>query len=388
VSRTGHLALVMPAMSRGGVERSVLNLLGEWAGVFERIDLLVGSIHPQTAAEVPEGVRLVRLRERLPVPLLDRLVLPRTRTALALVPELAGYLRRERPDAVLSLQSHALVALAHLLARSRARLVVREGNTPSAAFATDPGWKRWAKLRLKRWAYGRADAVVANSQALGDDLLRAVGLPRRRLHVIYNPTATGRVTALAREPAPHPWLEPGSGVPVVVAVGRITHQKDYPTLVGAFGRVRAQRPCRLVIAGDGEERSAVEALAAGLGIAGDVVVLGFVDNPYAVMARASVFALSSRYEGLPNALIEAQALGVPCVSTDCPSGPREILLDGEAGTLVPVGDDAALGAAIARYLDDHALAQAHAEAGRAALARFDPAASAARYAALLRGEAA
>ncbi len=386
MSGSGHLALVMPAMSRGGVERSVLNLLGEWAGGFERIDLLVGSIHPQTEAEVPEGVRLVRLRSRLPLPLLDRLVLPRTRTALALVPDLAAYLRRERPDAVLSLQSHTLVALAHLLARSRARLVAREGNTPSAAFATDPAWKRWAKLRLKGWAYRRADAVVANSQALGEDLVRAVGLPRQDLHVIYNPTATARVTALAREPVPHPWLEEGAGVPVVVAVGRVTHQKDYPTLVRAFARVRAQRPCRLVFAGDGEERASLEALAAGLGIGADVAVLGFVENPYAVMARSSVFALSSRYEGLPNALIEAQALGIPCASTDCPSGPREILLDGEAGRLVPVGDDAALGAAIARYLDDPALARTHVAAGRAALGRFDPAASAARYAALLRGE--
>jgi glycosyltransferase involved in cell wall biosynthesis len=383
-----HLALVMPAMSRGGVERSALNLLGQWADSGMRIDLLVGSIHPQTEAEVPAGVRLVRLRGRLPAPLVASVLLPRTRTALALVPDLAGYLRAERPDAVLSLQAHTLVAAAHLLARSRARLVVREGNTPSAAFATDVPWKRRVKVWLKRWAYRRANAVVANSQALGADLLRTLDLPPERVHVIYNPTATGRVTALAQAPPPHPWLEADAGVPVVVAAGRITHQKDYPTLLRAFALVRAERACRLVIAGDGEDRPAVEALAAGLGIAADVAVLGFVDNPYAVMARASVFALSSRYEGLPNALIEAQALGVPCVSTDCPSGPREILLDGEAGTLVPVGDDAALGAAIARYLREPALAQAHVAAGRAALGRFDPAASAERYAALLRGEAA
>jgi glycosyltransferase involved in cell wall biosynthesis len=141
---------------------------------------------------------------------------------------------------------------------------------------------------------------------------------------------------------------------VVLGAGRLHPQKDFPTLLRAFARVRAQRPARLVVLGSGKRaarRAALLALAGRLGVGADVDLPGFAENPYAYMARAAVFALSSAWEGLPTALIEAMACGCPVVSTDCPSGPAEILEGGRYGELVPVGDDAALAAALLRALD-------------------------------------
>jgi glycosyltransferase involved in cell wall biosynthesis len=140
--------------------------------------------------------------------------------------------------------------------------------------------------------------------------------------------------------------------PVVLAAGRLERQKDFPTLLRAFALLRAERPVRLVVLGEGAWRERLAALAATLGVAADVDLPGFQPNPYPFLARTRVFALSSRWEGSPNVLTEAMALGTPVVATDCPSGPREILADGRYGPLVPMGDAPALAAALARALDE------------------------------------
>jgi glycosyltransferase involved in cell wall biosynthesis len=137
-------------------------------------------------------------------------------------------------------------------------------------------------------------------------------------------------------------------------VGRLQQQKDYPTLLHAFAQVRQTRPVHLLILGEGKERAQLEELIKKLGLEDDVSMPGFVMNPYAYMARASMFVLSSRWEGLPTVLIEALCCGTPVVSTDCPSGPREILKDGQYGQLVPVGEANALAQAIASTLDSKA----------------------------------
>jgi glycosyltransferase involved in cell wall biosynthesis len=155
----------------------------------------------------------------------------------------------------------------------------------------------------------------------------------------------------AKQPVSHPWFEQNR-LPVILAVGRLTKAKDYPTLFRAFSLVRQVRPAKLLILGEGEERSNLERLAIELGIQNDVSMPGFVDNPFAFMAKASVFVLSSAWEGFGNVLVEALACGCPVVATDCRSGPREILDNGRYGRLVPVGDHEALAKAILETLDN------------------------------------
>jgi len=156
--------------------------------------------------------------------------------------------------------------------------------------------------------------------------------------------------ALASEPIEHPWLVPGPP-PVVLAAGRLTAQKDFPTLLRAFARLVPERDLRLMILGEGPDRAALEAEIEALGLGDRVALLGFQANPFSYMARARLFVLSSAWEGLPGVLIQAMACGTPVVSTDCPSGPREVLEGGRLGPLVPVGDAEALARAIMQTLD-------------------------------------
>jgi glycosyltransferase involved in cell wall biosynthesis len=201
-----------------------------------------------------------------------------------------------------------------------------------------------------RWSYPWADGIVAVSQGVADDLAQQIGIPRERIQVILNPIVTPELQRKAKAPLEHPWFSPGQP-PVVLAVGRLHPQKDYPTLLEAFAQVRQARPARLLILGEGGERSRLEALIHQLGLEEDVSLPGFVENPFAYMSHASVFVLSSRWEGLPTVLIEALYCGAPLVATDCPSGPREILANGQYGRLVPVSDVRALAKAVEVTLD-------------------------------------
>ena len=199
--------------------------------------------------------------------------------------------------------------------------------------------------------FPRAAHFICVSDGVSESLASSIGIPRDRITTIYNPVVTRHLRAGMGQAPDHPWLLDG-GAPVVLAAGRLTPQKDYPTLLKAFARLAAGRPCRLIILGEGECRDELERLVHELKLTDRVSLPGWVENPFAFMSRASLFVLSSLHEGLPGVLIQALACGCPCVSTDCPAGPAEVLRDGEVGPLVPVGDEIALADAMARVLDE------------------------------------
>jgi glycosyltransferase involved in cell wall biosynthesis len=233
-------------------------------------------------------------------------------------------------------------------ARVRTRLIVSERNTLSLA-RHGSTFRQWLRPRLIGRFYRWADGIVAVSGGVADDLSVATGLPRDRIEVIHNPVITPRLKEMAEERIAHPWFEPGQP-PVVLALGRLAPQKDFATLIRAFAQVRQDRSARLLILGEGPERAALESLVRDLALETDVGLPGWVTNPYPFMVRADLFVLSSKWEGLPGVLIEALYCGVPVVSTDCPSGPSEILEGGKYGRLVPVGDVEALAGAIGEGL--------------------------------------
>jgi len=291
------------------------------------------------------------------------------------------YLTAERPDVVLSTSIPANLAVlwGRALSRTRTPIVITVNLNLTAATAK---WGTFVSKSL-RWlisrAYSSAQAVIVISQGVAEDLVAVTGIPEERVFQIYNPLDLELVTRQSRETVDHPWLG-ADAPPVVLAAGKFKRQKDYPTLVRAFARVRANREVHLVILGEGEEREQIERLVRDLGIEADVYMPGFVENPYAWMARASVFVLASAWEGFSNVLLEALACGCMVVSTDCPSGPREILADGEFGHLVSVGDDAMLADAIVAVLS--APPQHERSVARAAQFGFDIAVE--RYLAILR----
>jgi glycosyltransferase involved in cell wall biosynthesis len=201
-----------------------------------------------------------------------------------------------------------------------------------------------------RRVYPWADGIVSVSKGVGDDVSSVTGLPLERITTIYNPIMVHEILEKSQVPPDHPWFIPNAP-PVILGVGRLVPQKDFPCLMKAFRRLRSVRRARLVILGEGRLRGELETLAKTLGISQDVSFTGFTQNPYAFMARASVLALSSAWEGFGNVIGEALACGCPVVSTDCPSGPAEVLKNGAFGTLVPVGNDKALAEAILAVLD-------------------------------------
>ena len=265
---------------------------------------------------------------------------------------LARYLRQERPRVLVSSMSHAnLIALwAARLARRATPVVVTEHDTMSASTRHKGRISRGLLPLLLRTFYPWAAEVVAVSRGAADDLAETSGLNRDRVHVVYNPVITKSILSQAQQTPDHPWFAPGQP-PVILGVGRLTRQKDFPTLVRAFAQVRQRHAARLMILGEGEDRPVLEALVQELGLQEHIALPGFRGAAMAYMARSALFVLSSAWEGLPTVLIEALAAGTKVVSTDCPSGPREILQNGRLGTLVPVGDVTALATAMIDVLE-------------------------------------
>jgi glycosyltransferase involved in cell wall biosynthesis len=326
------IAFFLPSVRGGGAQRVIVNLAQGMVERGLRVDLVLGTAQGVFLDHLPAEVRVVDLSA-------GRLV-------RSLLP-LARYIRRERPRILVSSMTHAnLIALwAARLARRSTRVMVTVHNTMSESTPDGRGLGGRLSLPLLRAFYPWADSIVAVSRGAADDLARTTGLPRERVEVIYNPVITPAILAQARQAPDHPWFAPGQP-PVILGVGRLTRQKDFPTLIRAFAEVRQRRPARLIVLGEGEDRQSLERLIAELGLNGDVALPGFRDDAMAFMAGSALFVLSSAWEGLPTVLIEALAAGTRVVSTDCPSGPREILQDGRLGALVPVGDAPALARAI------------------------------------------
>jgi glycosyltransferase involved in cell wall biosynthesis len=335
-SDVSRVAIFLPSLRGGGAERVFLTLANGFLQRGISVDLLLAEAVGPYLTEIPPSVRVIDLRRR---------------RVLTSLPRLIRYLRAERPEVLLSTMSHAnITALwARHLAGGSTRIIVREANT--LGVSTRRGSLRNRLMPwLVRMCYPWADQIVAVSEGVAASVLDMTGLPPSKVRVLPNPIVTPELKARAAEPLDHPWFLAGAP-PVILGVGRLVGQKDFPTLIRAFAAVRAQRAARLIILGEGADRPRLESLVRDLGVSADTQLPGRTPNPFSYMARAAVFVLSSAWEGMPGVLIQALACGAPVVATDCESGPREVLAGGKFGGLVPVGDHAALARAITAALD-------------------------------------
>lgn len=272
------------------------------------------------------------------------------RAFLSLFP-LVRYFLRVRPAAVLATQMHIniLSIVARTVARVPIRLVVREACTPSVITRNQGSVKAWLVLKLLAAFYPLADRIISPSKGVMVDLIKELGLSENHVMVIPNPLPLATIQRFAQQPPDHRWFR--DRIPVVLGIGRLSNQKDFRTLIRAFAKVSAHRETRLIILGEGEDRAELQRMVGCYGLDDRVELIGFVANPFAYLRRSAVYVLSSPSEGLPNTLLEAMALEVPVVATDCLSGPREILEDGRWGRLIGVGDVDAMAVAIVSALD-------------------------------------
>lgn len=327
------ISILAPFKTWGGIESKIVTLAQEFLNKGLDVEILLAR-----EGKVPYPERLPKQTK-----IVDLASKGKLNTAMKLVHRL----RHHPPDALLTAKDHA--AKAAILARSWSRvkvpIYIKITNTQSEVLRR-PGKKMLAKL-----IYPYADGAITISEGVRKDFLNQFRMPSKRVTTIYNPTITPDFPARASKTINHPWLRE-DGPPVIIGMGRLTSQKDFSTLIRAFAKLRDQQPARLMILGEGPLREELENLVHRLNLGADVDLHGFVPDPLPWLARARLFVLSSRYEGLGNVLIEALAAGIPAVATDCPSGPREILEDGRLGELVTVGDPNSLAKAMQRTLNN------------------------------------
>jgi glycosyltransferase involved in cell wall biosynthesis len=331
------LMIVIHSLRGGGSERVLINLLkGLHRSEFSITLVLYEGVFDYP---MPGDVKLRILNIAT-----GRNIFKLTASFVLKILRLVGLMRKESPDVILSLISstNATVTIARLLSGIRCRLIVSEHTHPSVNLGNEL-YGNVTKRFIKR-CYPRADRIVAVSEGIKQDLIHNFGVREAKIAMIYNPINIEEIEVLSTEDVEHPWFR--EGIPVVISVGRLTKQKGYPYLLKAFSMVRRSLECRLVILGEGEDKENLVKTAIELGLKKDVEFMGFQQNPFKYMARSSFFVLSSLYEGFGNVIVEAMALGLPVISTDCPSGPSEIIEHRMNGLLVPVKDAEALARAI------------------------------------------
>lgn len=353
-----RVAFFLPDMGGGGAERVALATANHLAERGHKVDMLLSARKGELIGLLNPSVRIVDLKA-------SRL--------LAALPPMLRYLRSEKPDALHAMMWPATIIaiLAHRLARSKARLSISDHTHYSQHFRHIDDGRQLATFRwTARLFYRHADARVACSAPAADDLARAARLPKGAFEVIHSPLS------LPAEVASTPQVESmwGGASRRIIHVGSMKPVKNQALLLRAFARL-GDDTARLMLLGDGPERARLAALAAELGIADRVVMPGFVVDPWPYLASAELFVLSSNYEGSPVALAEAMAAGLRIVSTDCVSGPAELLDGGRFGRLVPCGDEAGLAEAMAAaFADPHNPALLHQRAldtaGPGAISRY------------------
>lgn len=326
----------------GGAERSIVRL----ANILDKdcfdVSFLLCSKTGNLLKALPEDIKIFGLKSK--------------HVSLSLF-RVVNYFNTEKPDIVISVLDHVNIIsiIASLFCKIKPKIIITERSTftrvstHSASKLKQRLISRFILPVLVKILYKRADSIVCVSQGVADDISGVIGnLPT--IKVIYNPVVdTEKIEKLINEPLEEPI---DNSLPNILAVGRLTKAKDYFTMLKAFSLVLKEVPANLLIIGEGEERWKIEKAISDLNISKNVVLLGLQKNPFKYMAKADVFVLTSILEGFPNVLVEAMACGMSVISTDCQSGPNEIIENEKSGLLVPVGSEKKLAEAVVKLLKD------------------------------------
>jgi glycosyltransferase involved in cell wall biosynthesis len=331
------VGLFFGSFAGGGAERMMVNLARGM--VLKGMDVTIYVVNKTGPylKEVPQNIPIKSYDARFGVK--------------SVIYKIRKTLKEDELSAFISTQMHinAAVGLASIGLKNKPKIIFREANTPSEIISSH------LSRVVYRWTYKYADHYVAVSQGVKDDMIPYLSLEKEDVTVIYNPVIDETILEKMQETVEHPWFN-DSNVPIIVGMGRFAPQKKFEDLIDAFTIVRKSTNARLVIFGEKNETSSyfrmIQDKINDSGYSEDIWLPGFVNNPFKFLKKANVFVLSSKFEGLPGVLIQAMACGCPVVSTDCPSGPKEILKNGEFGKLVEVGNYEKLAKAIIDTLKD------------------------------------
>jgi len=334
--KSKHIALFIPSLSGGGAEKVILHLAEYFNQKKIKVDLIVGDAQGELYDQIPKSVRLIDLKK-------DRM--------FSTLPVVLNYLRKENPDVLLAaLNLPNIVAVA-------AKILSGSRTTVATSIHTVFPEKKMYSIKeqlenaLTKISYHFSDIVVAVSYGAADYLVQYLSINPDKITVIYNPVLNSKFYNKSNVRVAHKFFTKEE-TEVILGVGRLTLQKDFETLIRAFNIVRKVKPAKLIILGEGDQRENLESMVKELRLTEHISLPGFVINPNPYMKKASVFVLSSAWEGLGNVIIEALACGCPVISTNCQSGPSEILKGGKYGKLVPVGDFSSMADSILEVLNN------------------------------------
>ena len=332
------ILIFIPNLSGGGAERVFLKISSEIKKRGQNVELILSNQNGPYISELPPDVPITSLNSK--------------RVLYSLIP-LARLIRKKNPDLILSALPHAnsVAILAKKLSGKKIKLVISERNTYSQE-SFQPNLKNIILKYLMRKLYKNADAIITVSDGVRESLINFMRINNKNYFSIPNPCDSKEIKAKANLPINDEWFL-SSDVPVVIAVGRLTKQKDFSSLIKSFAIVIKKTKARLLILGEGEERNSLEILAKSLKLSNELFCMpGFKTNPFKYIKASSLFVLSSRWEGFPNVLLQAIACNCKIISTNCQSGPLEILDGGKYGDIIPVGDIEAMANSINRNLNN------------------------------------
>jgi len=323
-----HIALVLPSLSGGGAERVFVTLANEFKKNIQRVDLVVTSSHnSKYLNEIDEDVNVIFFHKK--------------RMLYGIIP-LIKYFRKDSPDVVLCAIGHCIavtyISLILSSQRKTTKIFARITESVSSKKHTRLTIRSFLMKKALKLIYNNVNGIICLTNDMAKELKEYYDL-KRHIEKIANPAITSKLLkdSYERIEKPLPW-DTSAADGFILSAGRLTDQKDYSTLINAFVNVRKNKNINLVILGEGPKRGELQTLAEDLGVGEHIWLPGFLDNPFPYLRKASVFVLTSKWEGLPNILIQALACGTPVISSDCPTGPRDILANGSFGKLVPIGD--------------------------------------------------
>jgi glycosyltransferase involved in cell wall biosynthesis len=354
--------IIIHSLKGGGAERAVVNLLKG----LNRRDFSVTLLLYEEIFDYPrpENIELITLGIRS-----SKNILKFTLGFVKKIISIAKSIRINKPDIVFSVLSgtNVIAILAQSLSGIGCKVVGSEQNHPSLSLQNQL-YDGVTKFLMRRF-YPKAEKIIAISQGIKKDLVENFHLTEEKIEVVYNPVDIREIEILSEEAVYHPWFN--DELPIIVSVGRLTKQKGHSYLIKAFSVVRQSLPCRLLIIGTGDEEGNLINAVDRLGLRNDVEFLGFQKNPFKYMAKSSLFVSSSIYEGFGNVIVEGMALGLPVISTDCPSGPSEIIEHEKNGLLVPIKDERALAQAILKVLTNDDMKRSLSDEARSRARHFD-----------------
>lgn len=345
----------IPSLAGGGAERVMVDILRSInKREIEPVLLLLYPYEDSPYREyLPDDITVIVV-ERKSDRLFDK------------IRQIAAFLKavyEAKPQLILSMLTHANIMTILAGIFFKRRVIICEHNTLGKVVRTKEGGKIFGfpVSPMVKMLYGYADGIITVSNGIADNLVEEFHSQSDKITVIYNPVDLPRIAKLSEAQPEHPFLR--SSVPVIISIGRLVPQKGFDILIHAFSRVVSETDARLIVMGEGPERASLEQIAIDLGLSDRISLAGFQHNPYALLARADLYVLSSRYEGMPVSLLEAMACGVPVIAADCQSGPCEILKNGEYGILVPVGDIEGLAEAMLRLIRSRSLRETLSKSG-------------------------